>query len=170
MKKSFFNTFAIVLFALIISGCAPQTKGKGGADAGTLKNGTAADGTTTGNGNGNGNGISSMTDSDVEDIHFDYNRASLKSGARAILDNNAAILKATGSTVTIEGHCDERGTNEYNIALGQRRADAVKKYLRNKGVPSRQIMTVSYGEEKPLCQYSNESCWQKNRRAHFNVR
>lgn len=69
--------------------------------------------------------------------------------------------------VIIEGHCDERGTNEYNFALGQKRADSAKQYLITLGIISSRIDIISYGEEKPLCTEQNESCWQKNRRAHF---
>jgi len=77
------------------------------------------------------------------------------------------MTKDSSAILSIEGHCDERGTNEYNLALGDRRAKAVKDYLVSLGVPSSRIETISYGEEKPLCSAQNEDCWAKNRRAHF---
>lgn len=111
------------------------------------------------------------TDADLEDVFFDYDRYSIKPGAREALKNNAEILKNDPSLmIKIEGHCDERGSNEYNIALGERRAKAVKKYLTNLGVDSRRIDWVSYGEEKPFCRAHNEGCWSKNRRGHIVTR
>ena len=109
--------------------------------------------------------------SDLEDVFFDYDRYSIKPGARETLKKNAEILKNDPSLmIRVEGHCDERGSNEYNIALGERRAKAVKKYLTNLGVDSRRIDWVSYGEEKPFCRAHNEGCWSKNRRGHIVTR
>jgi peptidoglycan-associated lipoprotein len=82
----------------------------------------------------------------------------------------AAWLRANpNAAVTIEGHCDERGTNEYNLALGDRRADSAKSYLVDLGIAASRLTTVSYGEERPVCSQQNEECWSKNRRAHFVV-
>jgi len=81
--------------------------------------------------------------------------------------NNKQTPMAPGQKARIEGHCDERGTTEYNLALGQRRADSTKAYLTNLGVDKALLETVSYGKEKPLCKEKNEECWAKNRRAHF---
>ncbi len=107
----------------------------------------------------------------IKDVFFDYDRYSIREDARETLEENARILlnEKEDAKIIIEGHCDERGTVEYNIALGQRRADAVKKYLVNLGVDPSRITTVSYGKEKPFCFEHNEQCWQKNRRAHFVI-
>ena len=108
---------------------------------------------------------------DIEDVFFDYNRSAVRDDFRSILEKNASILKANKAvSVVIEGHCDERGTSEYNIGLGESRASAVKNYLVNSGIDAGRISIVSYGEEKPFCAERNEDCWQKNRRAHFVVK
>ncbi|MDH4227558.1 MAG: peptidoglycan-associated lipoprotein Pal [Deltaproteobacteria bacterium] len=106
----------------------------------------------------------------VGDVFFDYNSYVLREDAKATLRDNAATLKAKGQSVLVEGHCDERGTSEYNIAVGQKRAEAVKRYLVMLGVKESSIQVKSYGEEKPFCTASTESCWQQNRRGHFVVR
>lgn len=104
----------------------------------------------------------------MEDINFDYDSYMLSQEARRILADNAIYLKRNKSVnILIEGHCDERGTVEYNIALGQKRADATKDYLASMGIDSSRMSTVSYGEEKPLDPGSDEYAWAKNRRAHF---
>jgi len=105
-----------------------------------------------------------------EEIHFDYDKADILEGDRASLEKNAATLKKFDYLrITIEGHCDERGTVEYNLALGERRAKAAFDYLASLGVPVDRMKTVSYGKEVPLCSESNEDCWQRNRRGHFTV-
>lgn len=104
------------------------------------------------------------------DIHFDFDRYDIKADDKANLKKIADWLIANSNVkVAIEGHCDERGTNEYNLGLGERRANAAKSYLMSVGVSSARMKTVSYGEERPLCTQSAESCWWKNRRAHFEV-
>lgn len=106
----------------------------------------------------------------TKNIHFDFDKYSLKPEARAILDNLGAWLLKNGNfNVIIEGHCDERGTAEYNLALGERRANAARSYLVNLGVEAQRLTTVSYGEERPLDPRSNEEAWAKNRRGQFNV-
>lgn len=103
-------------------------------------------------------------------IYFDYDKSVLTESARSILADKASYLvRNIDIYVTIEGHCDERGSNEYNLALGERRASAVKQYLVNFGVPTQNITTLTYGEERPVCRESNESCWRRNRRAVFVV-
>lgn len=97
-------------------------------------------------------------------VYFGFDEASLTADSRGALEKAAQCLKTAGK-VTVEGNCDERGTAEYNMHLGQRRADAVKKYLAGLGIPAASIKTVSYGKEKPTCTEASESCWQKNRRA-----
>lgn len=102
------------------------------------------------------------------DIHFDFDRYEIKEQDKRNLKAIADWLIETGGVnIRIEGHCDERGTNEYNLGLGDRRANATKSYLVMLGVPSARIATISYGEEKPLCTVQDENCWRQNRRAHF---
>jgi|Deesub1362B_J571_1020462.scaffolds.fasta_scaffold00114_10 peptidoglycan-associated lipoprotein len=103
-----------------------------------------------------------------EDIYFDFDRYEIKPEAKPVLKRLARWLLQNGHVkLLIEGHCDERGTNEYNIALGDRRAKAVQSYLMALGVEPQRLQTISYGEERPLCTEKNEACWSRNRRAHF---
>ena len=105
---------------------------------------------------------------EVQDALFDTDKADIRSDARAALAKTADFLKSEPSIkVTIEGHCDERGSTEYNLGLGDRRAAAVKQYLVSLGVPADRMTTVSFGKEKPFCQEHGEPCWQQNRRGHF---
>lgn len=105
-----------------------------------------------------------------EDIHFDFDKYDIRADAKPTLKTVADwMLKNTATKLLIEGHCDERGTNEYNLALGDRRAKTTRDYLISLGVSSGRIEMVSYGEEKPLCLDKTEECWQKNRRSHFVI-
>ena len=120
--------------------------------------------------------IKSMGSDEIErlgllsDIHFDYDEYTLREGDREILNRNAEALKKFDFIkITIQGHCDERGSVEYNLALGERRARAAYDYLLSLGVPADRMKTVSYGKEIPLCSESNEECWARNRRDHFAV-
>ena len=106
----------------------------------------------------------------LADVFFDLDQSSIKEEGRASLNANAAWLKRWSNTrINIEGHCDERGTAEYNLGLGERRANAVRTYLVELGVPGDRITVVSKGKEAPFCTESNESCWQQNRRGHFII-
>lgn len=105
-----------------------------------------------------------------EDIYFSFDSSSLTPQAQDILRKKAAFLKAHPNVkVTIEGHCDDRGTNEYNLALGEARARAAKAFLTDLGIAASRIATISYGEERPLAKGQGEDAWAKNRRAHFVV-
>ena len=105
---------------------------------------------------------------EVRDAYFDYDKADLRSDTRAALSKTADFLKNYPQLrVTIEGHCDERGSTEYNLGLGDRRATAVKQFIVSLGVSADRLSTVSFGKEKPFCMESNESCWSQNRRGHF---
>jgi len=105
---------------------------------------------------------------EVRDAYFDYDKADLRPDARAALSKTADFLKNYPQLrVTIEGHCDERGSTEYNLGLGDRRATAVKQFIVSLGVSADRLSTVSFGKEKPFCMESNESCWSQNRRGHF---
>ncbi|MDH4231229.1 MAG: peptidoglycan-associated lipoprotein Pal [Nitrospirota bacterium] len=104
------------------------------------------------------------------DILFDYDKYDVKDSYKdEMMKVSAYMTKNSSATLSIEGHCDERGTNEYNLALGDRRAKAVKDYLVSLGVPSARIETISYGEERPVCAEQSEDCWTKNRRAHIVI-
>ena len=108
---------------------------------------------------------------ELEDAFFDYNRHSIRSDARAVLMENARLLEENPElTITIEGHCDERGTTVYNQALGERRAKSAKNFLVDLGIDADRIETVSYGKEKQFCYDHNEFCWQENRRSHFVIK
>ena len=103
-------------------------------------------------------------------VFFGFDQFSLSNDARATLDKQAAWLKANqGVTIRVEGHCDERGTREYNLALGERRANAVKDYLSSNGVSPDRIVTISWGKEKPVANGSNEAAWRQNRRGETQV-
>lgn len=105
-----------------------------------------------------------------EDIYFAYDRSFLSPMAQENLRRKAEWLRANpNATVTIEGHCDERGTNEYNLALGDRRAESAKSFLVDLGISAKRLATISYGEERPVDPRSMEEAWSKNRRAHFVV-
>ncbi len=105
----------------------------------------------------------------IGDVFFDFDAATIRSDAESTLQVNAQILKASfeNREIVIEGHCDERGTAEYNLVLGERRAQSTKQYLVDLGVSSSTIQTISYGKEKPFCQASQPDCWKQNRRGHF---
>lgn len=106
----------------------------------------------------------------LAEVFFDYDRADIREADRPALAQNAELLKKYDFLrITVEGHCDERGTVEYNLALGERRARAAFDYLVSLGVPAARLKTVSYGKEVPTCSESTETCWQKNRRARFAV-
>jgi peptidoglycan-associated lipoprotein len=106
----------------------------------------------------------------LKDVRFEYDSADLRDADRQVLTENAEVLKKFDFVrVTIEGHCDERGTVEYNLALGERRSRVALDYLVSLGVGADRLKSVSYGKEVPICQQSNEDCWSRNRRDHFAV-
>ncbi len=139
---------AVALLALALTGCACRTKKVGSDD-----NIPVAD-----------------AGGPLKDINFAFDRSDLTAKSKEILKGNAEWLKANpGSTVQVEGHCDERGTNEYNMALGWRRANSGADYLKALGIEAARVSTVSYGEDMPLDPAHNEAAWAKNRRDHFKV-
>lgn len=106
----------------------------------------------------------------LAEIHFDFDRSDIRPGDRQIVQKNAEVLKRFDFLlISVGGHCDERGTVEYNLALGERRARAAMDALVAMGVPASRMKTVSYGKESPLCRESTEDCWAHNRRDHFSV-
>ena len=116
-----------------------------------------------------------LLSSATSDAYFDYDESDIRPDAEAALRNNSGALKDffgkfSNLRVSVEGHCDERGTNEYNLALGDRRATAARDFLVGLGVPAGKLTTISYGEERSVCSMEEESCWQKNRRAHLSLK
>ncbi|MFQ5456149.1 MAG: peptidoglycan-associated lipoprotein Pal [Nitrospirota bacterium] len=104
------------------------------------------------------------------DVYFDFDKSIIREDSKSALEKNARLLTSNPDIkVQIEGHCDERGTNEYNLALGQRRAQATMRYLKAIGVSKDRISIISYGEERPVCNEHNEDCWWQNRHAHIRV-
>jgi peptidoglycan-associated lipoprotein len=107
----------------------------------------------------------------LKEVYFDFDKYDIRAEDAKTLDANAAWLKSNADNlVLIEGHCDERGTNEYNLALGERRAKATMNYLVSQGIQANRITIISYGEERPVCNEKTEACWAKNRRANFLVK
>jgi peptidoglycan-associated lipoprotein len=155
----------LCLMAAVVLVAACDTTGDNDGSGG-------ANGGAGGNGMGGKNGAVHMgTQEDLvvnvgDRIFFSFNESTLSSEAQATLDRQAAWLKKYGSVkIAIEGHCDERGTREYNLALGERRASAVKNYLVAAGIPADRVSTSSYGTERPAVVGSNEAAWAQNRRA-----
>jgi|SRR5712692_6158335 len=108
----------------------------------------------------------------LEDALFDYDKSNIRTDAAKTLSDDVAVIRATlakypAEKITIEGHCDQRGSDEYNLALGERRAQASKEFLTNMGVSASQLATISFGKERPQCTDDNEACYQRNRRAHL---
>jgi peptidoglycan-associated lipoprotein len=107
----------------------------------------------------------------IQDIFFDYDSADLRADAEQTLGADANLFKAhSGVAVSIEGNCDQRGSEEYNLGLGQRRANAARDYLANLGVPASSVSTVSYGKDQLVCTDNTEDCWKRNRRDHFRLK
>lgn len=106
----------------------------------------------------------------IGDIYFDFDQYTIRTDAQPVLERNGHwIRNASGKSLLIEGHCDERGTLAYNLVLGEKRAKSAKRYLENLGIPASRLHTTSYGEVKPACNEHNEGSWKYNRRAHFVV-
>ena len=167
-----------LLAALLLSSCAGKNTKKDSADAGDMTGDTAtipalevveSSDTLTTEGDVRGTGFRSQEN--LKNVNFTYGLYDLSEENRRSLQTNATLLKARKEwTVLVEGHCDERGTTEYNLALGQKRAKAVRDYYLRLGVPESSVGTISYGEEMPLCQEASEACWAANRRAETKVK
>jgi peptidoglycan-associated lipoprotein len=113
-------------------------------------------------------GLSELFEQNVRDAYFDFNKSDIRPDARGALTKTAEFLRSYSQVhVSVEGHCDERGSTEYNLGLGERRAQAAKNYLISLGIPADHMTTVSWGKERPFCSEHTEECWQQNRRAHF---
>jgi peptidoglycan-associated lipoprotein len=158
---------ATLAVATLAIGCASS----GGNDEAATTTGT---GSEWGDNTGSSDGSSMMSEGTrglLKTVYFDYDSSAIRSDQRPVLQDNAskANQNASWKMVVVEGHCDERGSEEYNLALGERRAAAVKQYLMDSGVSGSKIDTVSFGEAKPAVQGHDESAWKWNRRAEFVV-
>jgi peptidoglycan-associated lipoprotein len=170
MRKRLLGMVVVGLLAVALgAGCSAKKKG---AQAGTEGSGLGEEGLA---GSGSLEKYKAGTlergeEGPLKDVHFAFDSIDLDETARGILRDNGNWLKDhSGARVEIEGHCDERGTVEYNLALGAKRARAAKDYLVTLGIAADRLTTISYGEELPLCREHTEECWAKNRRAHFVV-
>ena len=183
---------AVLFFGLAVAGCAKQpatmaasapaptgaavtSPAKPTAEAASTpgRSGASSTGSTTRSVDASGRPATQEFRAlpDLLDVHFDFDRYDIRPDAARTVAANARLLRARGeSAVLIEGHCDERGTTEYNLALGERRARAAMNALVSQGVDARRITIVSYGEDRPACRDHTEACWAKNRRARFLVR
>lgn len=184
MKRKLFMVLALVLIVpglLMTTACSSKKAVKStdtGAGSGLTQPGgkgpVGGGGKTTDGGSGiggSGTAMDSATSRFVnEDVHFAYDSSALDAEAQAVLKSKAEFMRTNSGNVTIEGHCDERGTSEYNMALGERRAQSAKKFLTNLGIAGSRLNTVSYGKERPLVMGNDESAWAKNRRAHFELK
>ena len=143
--------------------------GGGGTATASTRVTVGAGAPTTGGPTSNANqSMSELFEQNVKDAFFDFNGANLRPDARDALSKTAEFLRSYPQVrVTIEGHCDDRGSTEYNIGLGERRAQAAKNFLISLGITPDRMDTVSWGKERPFCTEQTESCWQENRRAHF---
>jgi len=169
MKKNRWMSFSIMAMAVVLlfafGGCAKKVD--------TTKSAAGEEGAGTGmkQGGMGSEEIEAIQPKELKDISFDFDRFDLSPEARATLADDAAWLESNPNVkVAVEGHCDERGTNEYNIALGDRRAKSAYNYLINLGIKADRLSTISYGEEKPQCTEHEESCWSKNRRTHLSAK
>jgi len=173
----------------VLMGCAPAATNKPGATAGSKSGDAGLSGAEGRSGEGQRGGTSesdtgasslkqmqegkssaTSASSPLKDVFYEFDRYDLNADARATLRANADWLKSNPSAkVEIEGHCDERGTNEYNLALGAKRAQAAREFLSTLGILAERLSTISYGEEIPVCQEHSEDCWIKNRRARFVI-
>jgi peptidoglycan-associated lipoprotein len=178
---------SLVALCFMAAGCAPATPNKPAMSSSSKSPSPGSQGSALGEGQRGGTresttGSSSLKQlqegktsatpgaSPLKDIFFDFDRADLRGDARNTLRANADWLKSNPSTrVEVEGHCDERGTNEYNLALGAKRAQAARDYLVSLGIAGERLSTISYGEEIPVCREHAESCWRQNRRARFVI-
>ena len=173
---------------LLLGACAPSTTAKpDGSGARSSDSSSAGPDARTGEGERDGTkeastGSSSLKEmqegkppitpasSPIKDVMFDFDRYDLSADARTTLRANADWLRSNPSArVEIEGHCDERGTNEYNLALGAKRAQAAREFLSSLGISPDRLSTISYGEEIPVCREHDEQCWKQNRRARFVI-
>ena len=188
MKTAFTAIGAVALLALVSTGCARMmAQSEDGSTPGSEGGVSGISGGSGGSG-GSGSGVSRAGRSgsgmserppvkefhpatEMVDVHFDFDRYDLRAQDKPSLDSNAEWLRTNKNyLVLIEGHTDERGTAEYNVSLGERRAKVAQNYLVSHGIDARRISIISYGEHRQQCTDSTEECWAKNRRAHFRIK
>ena len=187
MKTAFTAIGAVALLALVNTGCARMmAQSEDGSTLGSEGGFSGSSGGSGGSGSGSGMSRASRSGggmserppvkefhpaTEMLDVHFDFDRYDLRVQDKPALESNAAWLRSNKNyLVLIEGHSDERGTPEYNVALGERRAKTAQNYLVSHGIDSRRISIISYGEHRQQCTESSEDCWAKNRRAHFRIK
>lgn len=173
MLKKVVRLSGVLVSVLSLMALASGCKGNGGEDFILEPDVRTTTGPTDQGGNPGGlpeiNADTLFTDAGLQSVYFDYNSFSLRQDAIAALQRNADLIRQVpGVMIQIEGHCDDRGTQEYNLALGEKRALAVREYLVSLGIAADHIVTISYGEEMPVASGSGESVWQQNRRCEFN--
>lgn len=158
-QRSFFRVAVLSVAALAVAGaCAKKPKeGMSGGTGSDFSEGSSLE------------GAGPQRHKDLKTVYFDYDRSDIRRDQAATLQSNSEAINSHSEwrSVTIEGHCDERGSEEYNLALGDRRANAAKQYLVNLGIPTSKLLTVSLGESQPAVQGHDESAWKFNRRAEF---
>ena len=165
----FYKILAFIIFAVFVTACSTTPKDTSDSSgSGSTSSSDTVSSTES---------VESVTPGSQEDlivnvgdrVFFDYNSSDLDNDAQELLQDQVAWMKQYDASVTIEGHCDERGTREYNLALGEKRAQAVKNYLVGLGIPSAKITTISYGKERPAVVGSNDGAWSQNRRSVTTV-
>jgi peptidoglycan-associated lipoprotein len=166
---------AAAMMLAMVAGCSSKQSGAGagaggpGGPGGIGENGLGPNGSSSLNRFQKGT-LDANGQGPLSDIHFDYNDYSVRAQDGEILKSNADwITKNSGTRIQIEGHCDDRGSEEYNIALGAKRAQAAKDYLETLGIAADRMSTISYGKELPVCTEDTDECWAQNRRDHFVV-
>ncbi|MGZ6176241.1 MAG: peptidoglycan-associated lipoprotein Pal [Candidatus Binataceae bacterium] len=166
---------AAAMMLAMVAGCSSKQSGAGagaggpGGSGGIGENGLGPNGSSSLNRFQKGT-LDANGQGPLSDIHFDYNDYSVRAQDGEILKSNADwITKNSGTRIQIEGHCDDRGSEEYNIALGAKRAQAAKDYLETLGIAADRMSTISYGKELPVCTEDTDECWAQNRRDHFVV-
>ena len=173
----FYKILLSIFLAIFISACSTtstdtsDSSGSGSSSSSDSVSSSDSEGTIT---ETEGSGIVDGTQEDLivnigDRVFFGYNSAELDSDAQELLQDQVAWIKQHDVSITIEGHCDERGTREYNLALGEKRAQAVKNYLTSMGIPSGKVTTISYGKERPAVVGSNDGAWSQNRRSVTTV-
>jgi peptidoglycan-associated lipoprotein len=164
MKTRFIALFSVGVLSLSLTGCPPKAQVQKEPTLDESQNARAAEEPSL-------RGKEYQDVPELGAIFFDLDSSSLRADARETLRKNYEALKSHSDwEALVEGHCDERGTTEYNLGLGQRRAAAVRQYYMSMGVSGARVATISYGKEKPICGESNEDCWSKNRRAATKAR
>lgn len=174
MTKKIFSLLTVLTVILLLASCGSMNKDRAAKGADRMQQEWVTEGAFGPDGVKGENRDASYSSAETgnegggrfHDVLFDYDKYTIREDARPILNSAASVLREnTEQDIVIEGHTDERGTNEYNLALGEKRARATMKYLRSLGVSPERMTITTFGEERPLCTSQNETCWQRNRRA-----